>query len=409
MLQDGGLRAWFVVFGSFLVHSFAFAPTEYIFGIFEHHYQILFPDTSISSIAFVGTTGSAVTYLAGFFAGIVADRFGFRITVIVGTLLMTISLILASFSNQVWQLYITQGVLFGIGSALAYYPAIAVPSHYFTKRRGLATGIAVSGVGAGGLILAPLTHKLIEKVGIFWSLRILGLLCFIPSGCEKDTELEMGSVAKEKPSFFDAVKVFKDMQFLSLSMAELTASFAFLVPLYFMQTYAVFIGIPAEKGALILGLSNGASFAGRILLGLISDYFSNAKVLLLCSWCTAFSVLVLWTLSKSFGILMLMGLMFGFFAGGYVSLVPVAVAQSFGTKQMASTIGLMYATGGLGMLGGAPLAGFLLDITKPNISYLPVTLMSGATMTLGALCVTMWFYLDWRAHRMRRVMTADTL
>ncbi|KAF8940355.1 major facilitator superfamily domain-containing protein [Dissophora ornata] len=435
--RDGGPRAWLIVFGSFLIHSIAFAPTEYIFGIFELHYQIIYPDATASSIAFVGTTGSAVTYLAGFLAGIVADRFGFRITAITGTLVMTLSFILASFSKQLWQLYLTQGVLFGIGASLVYYPAIAVPSHYFTKKRGLATGLAVSGVGAGGLILAPVTNTLIEKTGIYWTLRILALLCFVVCGgaslviveskehieigqsmpsttssTEKAEELDSELVEKteeKQPSFFEALKVFKDPQFLSLSLAELAASIGVLIPLYYMQTYAVFIGVSAERGALILGLSNGASFAGRILLGLVSDYVSNAKILLLCSWCTAFAVLVVWTVSRSFGALLIMGLTFGFFAGGYVSLVPVAVAESFGTKKIASTIGLMYAAGGLGMIGGAPLAGFLLDITRPNISYLPVTLTAGGAMTLGALGVSSWAYFSWRANRLRRVKTMDTL
>ena len=165
----------------------------------------------------------------------------------------------------------------------------------------------------------------------------------------------------------------------------------------------------AENGALVLGLSNGASFVGRVVLGLVSDYVSNTRMLLLCSWATAFAVMVLWTIAKSYGTLLLMGLMFGFFAGGYVSLVPVAVAQSFGTKQMASTIGLMYAAGGLGMLGGAPLAGYLLDVTRPTISYLPVTLTAGSTMTLGAICVSSWAYFNWRALRARRTSTATTV
>ncbi|KAF9998625.1 hypothetical protein BGZ79_007707 [Entomortierella chlamydospora] len=242
---------------------------------------------------------------------------------------------------------------------------MAVPSHHFNKKRGLATGLAVSGVGAGveGKNHVDISQSQNEK----------------PVDNEKREEDQLDDVEKapeDKPSFFAAVKVFKDPRFLSLSIAELIASIAFLIPLYYMQTYAVFVGISVERGALILGLSNGASFAGRITLGVISDYVSNAKVLLFCSWCTAFAVLVLWTVSRSFGPLLLMGLMFGFFGGGYISLVPVAVAQSFGTKEIASTIGLMYAGGGLGMLGGAPLAGFLLDITQPNTSYLPVTLTS---------------------------------
>ncbi|KAF9366127.1 hypothetical protein BGX34_005890 [Mortierella sp. NVP85] len=434
---EGGVRAWLAIIGSFFIHCFAFAPTEYIFGIFEHHYRYIFPDAAASSIAFVGTTGSAVTYLAGFLAGVVADRFGFRVTALSGTALMAVSLVLASFAKQLWQLYITQGVLFGVGASLAYYPAIAVPSHYFIKKRGFTTGLAVSGVGAGGLVLAPLTHSLIEKTDIYWTLRILALLCFVicgsaslfivesknhvevkkakpveSSSVEKDAEcasMETVKKPEEKPSFFAAIKVFKDPRFLSLSMSELTACIGFLIPLYYMQTYAVFINLTADQGALILGLSNGASFAGRVLLGLISDYFSNTKVLFLCAWFTAFSVMILWTVAKSFGVLLAMGLVFGFFAGGYVSLVPVAVAQSFGTREIASIIGFMYAAGGLGMLGGAPLAGFLLDVTRPDVSYLPVIMTAGGTMTLGALCISTWAYLSWKAERVQRVKTADTL
>jgi len=69
--------------------------------------------------------------------------------------------------------------MFGIGASLAYYPAIAAPSHYFSKQRGLATGLAVSGVGVGGLILAPATHTLIDRYDIFWTLRILSLICLV--------------------------------------------------------------------------------------------------------------------------------------------------------------------------------------------------------------------------------------
>lgn len=113
--------------------------------------------------------------------------------------------------------------------------------------------------------------------------------------------------------------------------------------------------------------------------------------------------MILWPVAHNFGVLLAMGLVFGFFAGGYVSLVPVAVAQSFGTREIASIIGFMYAAGGLGMLGGAPLAGFLLDVTKPNITYLPVIMTAGGTMTLGAMCISTWAYLTWKAGRVRHV------
>ncbi|KAF9896831.1 hypothetical protein BX616_006679, partial [Lobosporangium transversale] len=83
----------------------------------------------------------------------------------------------------------------------------------------------------------------------------------------------------------------------------------------------------------------------------------------------------------------------------YISLVPVAVAESFGTDTIASTIGLMYGAGGLVMWGGSPLAGYILDSTLPNLSYTPVIVTAGVSMVVGAICVTAWAYFHWRAKR----------
>ncbi|KAG0205395.1 hypothetical protein BGX28_003016 [Mortierella sp. GBA30] len=445
-LLEGGLKGWLAVLGSMLIHCFVFAPTEFVFGIFEHHYQEVFKDSTASSIAFVGTTGSAITYIAGFLSGIVADRFGFRPTAFAGTVIMTVSLVLASFSTQLWHLYVTQGVLFGVGASFTYYPAIAVPSQYFVKNRGLAIGIAVSGTGLGGFILAPLTQVMIDRIDIFWSLRILALLLFVVCGGasvlikerKEDTSLEAENMQEgqetttdqertiiprsekdleegelknlgdadessknkdKKPSFFQSLHVFKDPQFLSLTLAELAASIGYLIPLYYMQTYAIYIGLTADEGALILGISNGSAFVGRILLGIVADRFSNTKTLLFCCWATAFSVMFFWMIAKSFGTLLLMGVTVNLFIGAYVSLVPVAVAESFGTQTIASMIGLMYAAGGLAMWGGSPLAGFILDSTLPNLSYTPVIMTAGGSMILGAVCVTSWAYFNWRANR----------
>ncbi|KAG0298545.1 hypothetical protein BGZ96_010591 [Linnemannia gamsii] len=448
-VKRGGTRGWLAVLGSFLIHCFVFAPTEFIFGIFEHHYQIVFPGASASSIAFVGTTGSGITYLTGFLSGIVADRFGYRPTAFIGTVIMAVSLVLASFSTALWHLYACHGVLFGFGASFAYTPAIAVPSQYFSLNRGLVIGLAVSGTGMGGFVLAPMTQALIDKLGVFWTLRIIALLTFVICGlasllikekkdnlllqeqlattttahqkeqtlsgsstdygdmtvCEKDPEQlielkqEQAPWTRGKPSFFQSLHVLKDPQFMSLTLANVTVSIGYLVPLYYMQTYAVFIGLTPEQGALILGLANGSGFAGRVLLGLIADRVSNTKTLLFSAWATAFSVMVLWFLAKSFGTLLLMGITFNIFAGCYISLVPVAVAESFGTQTIASMIGLMYAVGGIAIWVGSPLAGFILDSTLPNLSYTPVIWTAGVSVLLAAMFVTSWAVFHWRAIR----------
>jgi hypothetical protein len=98
---------------------------------------------------------------------------------------------------------------------------------------------------------------------------------------------------------------------------------AFLLFLFFSPSaspfhtaaYAVFIGLTPKQGALILGLANGSGFAGRVLLGLVADRVSNTKTLLFSAWATAFAVMVLWPIAKSFGSLLAMGVTFNIFAG----------------------------------------------------------------------------------------------
>lgn len=85
--------------------------------------------------------------------------------------------------------------------------------------------------------------------------------------------------------------------------------------LYEFTAYAVFIGLTPEQGALILGLTNGAAFAGRIVLGLLADRFSNSVIMLISTWSTAISVVVFWSVAKSFATLTIMGMSFGFFVG----------------------------------------------------------------------------------------------
>ncbi|KAF9305477.1 hypothetical protein BGZ74_010143, partial [Mortierella antarctica] len=126
-------------------------------------YLLKFPGASPPSIALIGTIGTSTTYLVGFLSGVLSDRWGYRITSCAGTALMTLALILASFSKKLWQLYFSQGLLFGIGSSLVYFAAVSAPSHWFGKRRGLAMGLAASGSGLGGFFLAPLTQYLIDR------------------------------------------------------------------------------------------------------------------------------------------------------------------------------------------------------------------------------------------------------
>lgn len=82
-------------------------------------------------------------------------------------------------SYKLWHLFLTQALLYGVGATLLYFPIMSLAPQVFDRNRGFAMGFILSGNGVGGLVLAPTLHTLIQRVGVQWTLRILGLWTFI--------------------------------------------------------------------------------------------------------------------------------------------------------------------------------------------------------------------------------------
>ncbi|KAL1918896.1 uncharacterized protein VTP21DRAFT_2277 [Calcarisporiella thermophila] len=92
------------------------------------------------------------------------------------------------------------GLIYGVGSSLAFFPSVGTIPEWFTRHRGLASGIAVCGVGIGGFVLSPVTEKLISCVGVNWTLRIMGIMSFVMLGTA--TLLIKSRVARDTPRPF---------------------------------------------------------------------------------------------------------------------------------------------------------------------------------------------------------------
>ncbi|KAG0006289.1 hypothetical protein BGZ80_005323 [Entomortierella chlamydospora] len=152
---------------------------DYPEGGFAHFLaEDTFPGALATEISWVGSIGTASMFILGPFVAPMTQLLGLRAVVAIGIVVSSLGLISASFATQLWQLYITQGFLFGCGVGLVLFSSLSVVSQYFEKRRGLANGIAVAGSGIGGLAMAPLTRLLIAEVGYRWCLRIMGMVVF---------------------------------------------------------------------------------------------------------------------------------------------------------------------------------------------------------------------------------------
>src|SRR6266581_1756397 len=131
---------------------------------------------SISQVTLTFTISIFVLGFAAFFGGLWMNRKGPRVVALTGGTLYGLGVFLTSFSaNKLWWLYLSYGFIGGLGLGLGYIVPVAVLVQWFPDRRGLITGIAVGGFGAGALITAPLATRLIASVGVLNTFAYLGI------------------------------------------------------------------------------------------------------------------------------------------------------------------------------------------------------------------------------------------
>src|SRR5712672_398682 len=130
---------------------------------------------SISEVTLTFTISIFVLGCSAFFGGLWLNRKGPRIVALTGGALYGLGVFLASFSHNLWWLYFSYGLIGGIGLGLGYIVPVAVLVKWFPDRRGLITGIAVGGFGAGALITAPVATRLIQTVGVLSTFAYLGI------------------------------------------------------------------------------------------------------------------------------------------------------------------------------------------------------------------------------------------
>lgn len=159
---DGGW-GWVVVFASFMINMIADGIT-FSFGIFNVEFLKYFGDTK-GKTAWIGSIFMASPLLSGPIASYLTDRYGCRKMTIVGSITAAIGFLLSAVSDSMEMLFVTFGIIAGVGLSLCYVAAVVIVAYYFDKRRSFATGISVCGSGIGTFIFPPIIQYLISEYG----------------------------------------------------------------------------------------------------------------------------------------------------------------------------------------------------------------------------------------------------
>jgi hypothetical protein len=165
---DGGLKAWTQCFCAWLVimNTWGFVNS---FGAFQTYYSTILPGMPASTISWIGSVQAFLMFFLGAFSGRALDAGFFLPTVLLGIAFQLVGIFTMSFAKNYWQLFLTQGVLTGIGGGIFFCPVMGLLSTYFKDRRGLALGLATTGNSVGGIVYPVIVRQLLPKIGFGWT------------------------------------------------------------------------------------------------------------------------------------------------------------------------------------------------------------------------------------------------
>jgi MFS family permease len=368
-------RGWIVVASAFVIMFVTFGAA-YSFTVFFASVQQAFA-ASRGEVSLTFSIAVPLFYLTGAVSGPLADRFGARAVCLFGIAVGGSGLILAAAATTLWQIYIGFGLGLGLGIGFSYVPSIAAVQRWFVSRRGFASGITVSGIGFGTLILPPLAAELIAWTGWRGAWVLFGLLILIVGGAaalfvdnspERHGSLPDGGViglskgvGAGQSSGASLREAVTSRPFILLYLSLVVIWIGASVPFVHLVPYAEDQGLSHNAAVSIFGLVGIGSIAGRFLLGGAADRFSRR--LLLAGAFAGIALMQLWLLvATTIWQLSVFSLVFGACYGGFVALYAAITVDYFGGRNASGIIGLLYTGGAAGSFVGPILAGDAFDV-----------------------------------------------
>ncbi|KAL8674556.1 MAG: hypothetical protein Q9168_001074 [Polycauliona sp. 1 TL-2023] len=313
------------------------------YGVFLAYYldNDYYPGATALQFAFVGGLSISQALLVSPIATITTRLYGTNVTLLIGVFLETLALIGASFTREIWQLFLSQGVCFGLGMGFLFVGSVGIVPQWFTTKRSLANGIATAGSGIGGLMYSLATNAMIQSLGIGWAFRILGILAFtVNTVCAllmKDRNKTIGSTQLA----FDHT-LFKKREYLLTLAWGFFSMLGYIVLLFSLPSYATSIGLSSKQGSIVGALLNLGQGLGRPAVGMVSDSVGRINIAFLCTFVAGLLCLVIWIFAKSFGVLVFFAVLVGTVSGTFWTTIAPVEAEVVGLKELPSALSIVW-------------------------------------------------------------------
>ncbi|KEF61766.1 uncharacterized protein A1O9_03336 [Exophiala aquamarina CBS 119918] len=431
---DRGRAAWGMLLSAFIFESLLWGfPLS--FGVFQNYYSQLPEYANQRYVSIIGTVASGISYMGAPIIIPFLKRTGrYRVYMIwVGWSICILGILASSFARTLGAVIFTQGVMYGVGFTVFYYPIIRMVNEFWVARRGMAYGLLCSASGLSGVFMPLTLEALLKRYGLAPTLRAVAVglaVCtgpLIPLLRARTRRLDGNpNAATAAPSPVDNAggngdnsalppTPTTDWGFLRVplfwiySVSNLMQGLGYFFPALYLPSYATAMGLTATKGALLLSIMSVAQVLGQLSFGYLSDRRFSVNILTLTSTSvSAVAVLALWGLAQKFAMLCIFTVVYGFFAAGYTAMwarMGTNVASD-GTAAFAA-FGLFNFGKGMGnVLAGPISSGLLLNSVEPFKygagRYKAVILFAGSCMLASAACATLSYLRPWKAAAAQR-------
>ncbi|HSW07842.1 MFS transporter [Aquabacterium sp.] len=354
--------AWVVVWACFVGLAVIFG-VAYSFAAFFDSFSAEF-HAQRADVSLVFGLSGLIYFVLGAGAGVLADRFGPRVVCSAGMLCIAGGLLGCSFAGSISAVYAAYGVGIGIGIALVYTPSIACVQPWFTRRRGLAAGLASAGIGAGTVVVPLAATALIGLLDWRSALRLLALGALVLGlGATLLLRRAPGATAQQGRGPVAGLtlrEALRSSEFRWLYGAILLASPVMFIPFAHASAAARDLGIDDARAVGLVGLIGIGSLTGRFAIGALADRIGRPLTLALAQASLGLSYLV-WGAAGGYAAMAVFALWLGLSYGGMVALMPALCMDLFGARAVSSILGTLYSGAALGNLAGPVLAGWVFD------------------------------------------------
>ncbi|KAL8966259.1 MAG: hypothetical protein Q9183_003451, partial [Haloplaca sp. 2 TL-2023] len=303
---EGGLRAWLVVLGSFsgMVAGFGLMNTVGTFQAYISTHQL--ENVSPGAVGWIFSIYVFLAFGCGLQIGPIFDAKGPRWLVIGGTVCLVVGMIGISEStgrfylmapisldcdtlfvwlliwglSEYWHFILTFSILGGVGTSLIFTPAVGAIAHFFSRRRGAATGLAATGGSFGGIIFPLALEALFPKLGFAWSARLVALI-FLILLIVANLLIRTRLPPKPSGTVWPDFRIFRDVTFALTTAGVFFIEWGLFVPLTFISSYALANGVSPTFSYQVLAILNAGSVFGRGIPGYIADRLGRFNTMIL--------------------------------------------------------------------------------------------------------------------------------